>query len=70
MVVDQEQQTAAVEPWAFIVLGVIVGALGFGFLDTQPALGVVSIVAGAGMLVFGVIAEAVRFGIRSSRRGQ
>lgn len=58
----------AISPVAYLVLGVVVLALGLGYIhdDTEP-LGIVASVIGAGLLLFGLIAQAVKIGVRASR---
>lgn len=55
-------------PVAWMVLGGIVLALGLGYLagDNSPALGVVASIAGAAMLLFGGVAQAVKLGTQSA----
>jgi hypothetical protein len=60
-----------VGPLSYVVLGLILGGLGGLFLaQGSTVLGVVGLVAGGGLVVFGGVAEAVRLGITSAgRRG-
>lgn len=57
-----------VGPVAYIVLGVILLVIGWSFASdgTQP-LGAIGLIAGAGLVLFGIIAAAVKTGVQSSR---
>jgi hypothetical protein len=57
-----------VGPVAYIVLGVILLVLGWSFVSdgTQP-LGAIGLIADAGLVLFGIIAQVVKTGVQSSR---
>jgi sulfite exporter TauE/SafE len=59
----------SIGPLSYVVLGVLVGALGVLFLTgDDQALGVAALVVGVALVCFGGIAQAVKVGVGSARK--
>jgi hypothetical protein len=64
----QMEKGRALGPLAFLALGAVVLFFGIGYVydDTEP-LGIICTVAGAASLLFGLIAQAVKIGVRAAK---